>query len=473
MGELDDFELRLSYRIVAGNSGIQYRSKYYGDNVVGGYQADFEAGKTYSGILYEERGRGILAKRGQKVRIDEKGKKNAIGSVGDTNEIQAAIKHEQWNDYIITARGNHLTHTINGHKTIEVIDDHKARRAMKGILALQIHVGPPMVVQFKNIRLKRLKLTDGRKKVVFVAGRPSHRAGDHEHNAGTQLLASCLSHTEGFLTANYVNGPQGKPRCGGDGWPLDPTAFDNADSIVLYMDGGGGHPFGRQSDRLAKVMDRGVGLACLHYAVEVVKGKPGEHFLDWIGGYFETHWSVNPHWELKNGKLAKDHPITRGVPTPFTVNDEWYYNMRFRKDMKGVTPILSGVPPDSTRERGFGPHSGNAYVKSRKGEEEIVAWAAEREGNDGRGFGFTGGHFHRNWGNEGFRKLVLNAIAWVSHAEVPKTGIVSTASDEDLQSNLDPKGRRRRPPQKKAVKPTGAKKFESKTVEKGPIDIEV
>lgn len=162
-GPVDDFELRLSYRIVKGNSGIQYRSKVTEQGaqgpIVGGYQADFEAGTTYSGILYEERGRGILAQRGQKTRITahESGKHKieVTGSVGDSQQIQAAIKNEDWNDYVITARGNHLVHMINGKVTIDVTDDDAARATKSGVLALQIHVGPPMTVQFKNIRIKK------------------------------------------------------------------------------------------------------------------------------------------------------------------------------------------------------------------------------------------------------------------------------------------------------------------------------
>ncbi len=98
-----------------------------------------------------------MATRGQKVVIDSQGKKNVVGSVGDSAAIQAAIKHEGWNDYIITARGNHLTHTINSKTTIDVTDNQQSHRAMSGILALQLHAGPPMVVQFKNIRIKVLK----------------------------------------------------------------------------------------------------------------------------------------------------------------------------------------------------------------------------------------------------------------------------------------------------------------------------
>lgn len=170
-GKVGDFELRLSYRIVKGNSGIQYRSKVLGQGdfgpIVGGYQADFEAGTKYSGILYEEKGRGILALRGEKVRIDgvkevktkrgvrQQPVKKVTGSLGDTVEIQKGIKSEQWNDYRIVAKGNHLQHFINGMQTVDVTD-HGPGNAKSGVLALQIHVGPPMVVQFKNIRIKKL-----------------------------------------------------------------------------------------------------------------------------------------------------------------------------------------------------------------------------------------------------------------------------------------------------------------------------
>ena len=161
-GKVGDFELTFQYRIVGGNSGVQYRSKEQapGENgpIVGGYQADFEAGKTYSGILYEERGRGILANRGQKTKIvtDADGKKHKVevsGSVGDSNAIQAGIKNEDWNEYRIVAKGNHLQHFINGKQTVDVTDEH-AGAAKEGILALQIHAGPAMTVQFKDLLLK-------------------------------------------------------------------------------------------------------------------------------------------------------------------------------------------------------------------------------------------------------------------------------------------------------------------------------
>ena len=163
-GTVDDFELRLSYRIVNGNSGIQYRSRVAEQGpqgpIVGGYQADFEAGKTYSGILYEERGRGILAQRGEKTRIVSadggKHKVEVTGTVGASDAIQGAIKSEDWNDYVVVARGNHLVHTINGRTTVDVTDEDAAHAAKSGVLAFQVHVGPPMTVQFKNVRIKKL-----------------------------------------------------------------------------------------------------------------------------------------------------------------------------------------------------------------------------------------------------------------------------------------------------------------------------
>lgn len=160
-GTVANFELRLKYRILNGNSGIQYRSQLVDAEkfIVGGYQADFEAGKTYSGILYEERGRGILAERGQRTRIKEvngQTKVQVIGKLAESAELQAAIKPEQWNDYHIVANGNHLMHFINGRMTVDVIDEQAAKAAQSGILAFQIHVGPPMLVQFKDVELLQL-----------------------------------------------------------------------------------------------------------------------------------------------------------------------------------------------------------------------------------------------------------------------------------------------------------------------------
>jgi uncharacterized protein (TIGR03067 family) len=164
-GTVSDFELRFSYKAVPNNtknfanSGVQYRSKVFdADNwVVGGYQADLEAGPTYTGILYEEKmSRGIMAARGEKVVWNKECKKEVTGSLGSGEELGKAIKSGDWNDYVVIAKGNHLQHFINGKQMVDVTDDCESKRAMNGVLALQLHAGDPMTVQFRNLRLQNL-----------------------------------------------------------------------------------------------------------------------------------------------------------------------------------------------------------------------------------------------------------------------------------------------------------------------------
>jgi hypothetical protein len=164
-GEASDFTLVLKYKMTPGdekkftNSGIQYRSKVIDAEkfIVGGYQADFEYGDKYSGILYEEKGRGILALRSQQVVLKQgekpaKPKIEVTGSTGDSKEIQAAINKDDWNEYKIVAEGNHVQHFINGKLTADVTDE-TAEAPKSGVIALQMHQGPPMQVQFKDIVL--------------------------------------------------------------------------------------------------------------------------------------------------------------------------------------------------------------------------------------------------------------------------------------------------------------------------------
>lgn len=273
------------------------------------------------------------------------------------------------------------------------------------------------------------------KKIVFIAGKPSHGPGDHEHRAGCLLLQKCLSGIPGITSVVYSNG-----------WPSEANAFDGADAVVIFSDGGGGHPAiqGNRLQVLGDLMKKGVGFGCIHYAVEVPKDRGGKEFLSWIGGYFETDWSVNPFWEAEFTKFP-DHPVTRGVK-PFKMMDEWYYHMRFVDGMKGVTPILSALPPESTLKRPDGPHSNNPYVRQAvltNKEPQHVMWVYERP-DGGRGFGFTGGHSHKNWKNESFRKVVLNAILWIAKVEVPPNGVDCQLTEEDFTVNLDPKGQPRR-----------------------------
>jgi hypothetical protein len=439
---VDDFELKLEYKIVNGNSGVQYRSFEAGEKwVVGGYQADIDSTDRYTGILYSERERQILCERGQKTTVGEDHKPKVTGSLGDAKELQAKIKKEDWNEYHLIAQGNHFTHRINGVTMAEVVDEDrptfeagKPGRRANGILALQLHAGPSMKVQFRNIRLRRTPLA-GAKKVVFVAGNPSHGFGAHDHKSGCNLLKNHLEQS-GVGIVGTVYFP---------GWPKDPTAFDNANAVVVYSDGGGGHPIVQHVDEMMALARKGLGLGFIHYAVEVEKGKVGDAFLDWTGGYFEMNWSVNPHWTIRDPVLAKNHPVTRGV-RPYSVNDEWYFHMRMRDE--GVTPILSAVAPPETMSRPDGTHSGNPAVREsvRKGELQHLVWARQRP-DGGRGFGFTGGHVHWNWGHPMHRRLALNAIAWIAGVEVPPGGVADaevtveellTNHDEPIPPNFDP-----------------------------------
>jgi type 1 glutamine amidotransferase len=273
------------------------------------------------------------------------------------------------------------------------------------------------------------------KKIVFIAGPPSHGPGEHEHRAGCLLLKSCLDPVPGVSSVVYSNG-----------WPDNPSAaFADAAAVVVYSDGGGGHPL-LQNDHLKTIgdlMNKGVGLVCLHYAVEPTMEKGEKEFIDWIGGCFEVNRSVNPTWTADFAQLPK-HPIARGI-NPFKILDEWYFYMRFRDGMQGVAPILSAIPPQSTMNRPDGAHEGNPEVRAavKRNEPQHMAWAAERA-NGGRGFGFTGGHYHKNWGNEDVRKLVLNAILWTAKVEVPADGVPSKVTSDELKQNLDPKGQRKR-----------------------------
>lgn len=162
-GEVADFELELDYKMVGNNSGIQYRSKLIDAEkfIVGGYQADIDTSKDgkpprYSGINYEEKGRGTMAERGQRTTVSADGKKHPV-KFAESDDLAKHIKVEDWNHYKIVAKGNVLSHYINGHLMSEVIDNQVEKAATKGVLAFQIHVGPPMVVQFKNIFLKEWK----------------------------------------------------------------------------------------------------------------------------------------------------------------------------------------------------------------------------------------------------------------------------------------------------------------------------
>jgi hypothetical protein len=155
-GKVGNFHLKLKFRMTDGNSGIQYRSQEHDDFVVGGYQADADFGKQWVGILYDERGRGILATRMESVTIKENGEKSVEKSDGDEKEFLDKYDPSQWNTYEIIADGNQLQHIVNGVTTVKVVDQQSEASESEGILAFQLHSGPPMKVQFKDILLKSL-----------------------------------------------------------------------------------------------------------------------------------------------------------------------------------------------------------------------------------------------------------------------------------------------------------------------------
>lgn len=265
------------------------------------------------------------------------------------------------------------------------------------------------------------------KRIVLLAGNPSHGYGSHEHLAGCRILAEAIERSAPGVQCDVIGG----------GWPEDDARLEGADAIVMYCDGGGGHPALKHLATLEKHIQRGAGFVCLHYGVEVPEDKGGPEFLRWLGGYFEANWSVNPHWNASFSSFP-DHPVTRGV-TPFEANDEWYFHMRFRPEMQGITPILSAVPPASTMSRPDGPHSGNPAVRAEvaKGLPQHMAWVYERP-DGGRSFGFTGGHFHWNWGRPEIIRLVTNAICWTAKVDIPAGGLkVDGPSIQTLQEGQD------------------------------------
>ncbi len=280
---------------------------------------------------------------------------------------------------------------------------------------------------------------DGKQKLVFIAGKPSHPPGMHEFRAGSLLLEKCLQSVPNLVVDRHDNG-----------WVSDEKTFADADAVVIYADGGGKHPavVNGHLETLRKLMSKGVGFGCMHYGVEVVATEAGKEFQEWLGGHYENSFSCNPIWDANYKELPK-HAITRGV-LPFTTKDEWYFQMRFRPTFKdGITlaedatakfaPLLTATPTDATRDGPYvypkGPYP---HIQTEKGQPETMMWAIERA-DGGRGFGFTGGHFHDNWGNDNVRKVVLNALLWVTKVEVPEKGVESSVSADELKQNLDPK----------------------------------
>ncbi len=255
--------------------------------------------------------------------------------------------------------------------------------------------------------------------VLLVAGAPSHGPGEHRFPDGVTLLAEALQGSVSGLRAEVSLG-----------WPSD-ALLARAATVVLYSDGLDGHVAKGHVPALKRHTDAGRGLAVLHFAVEPAPGDLADYLLETIGGRFETDWSVNPLWKVEHPILAA-HEVTRGV-APFALDDEWYFHLRFRP---GVVPVLQAVPPESSLGQD-GPRSGNPAVRAAlaKAEPQTLGWVYEGAGV--RTFGFTGGHYHRNWSDDNFRKLVLNGIVWTAGLAVPANGVVSAVAKIPRYATID------------------------------------
>ncbi len=262
-------------------------------------------------------------------------------------------------------------------------------------------------------------------RIVFLAGGRSHGPGEHEFRAGCMLLARALNEQSGLpVKAEVIQG-----------WPADPTVLDGAQALVFYSDATSvvGHGW----DKTDALVRGGTGVMFMHYAVHPSAADGEKYFRPWIGGAFETGWSVNPHWIADLEPLA-GHPVARGITGPVVCLDEFYYNMRFRPQRGEVLDLVTATPARERMIRYI--NLWNEHGVAGLAKKQSLMWGVERP-DGGRGVGFTGGHYHRNWAVDGFRTMVLNAIVWTAGLDVPAGGVRSRpVSEDDLNANLDDKG---------------------------------
>jgi type 1 glutamine amidotransferase len=251
------------------------------------------------------------------------------------------------------------------------------------------------------------------KKIVLLGMKTDHKAGEHEYMAGLALLAECLRQTPGvevtIIQAPELPGKKGD-KAWAPGWPAEAKALDNADCIVCFCRRAGNYILmdGERKEKFLELMKKGVGFVSLHWAVETDKQFGDPTFMAIQGGYYEPGYSTNPHNTATVQQPDPMHPISRGWK-PFEARDEFYFKMRLMPDAKPVlTATLTG------------------YDKKQY-KDEVIGWVYVRKDNkgphgDGRSFGFTGCHFHLNWGIPEFRRMVVNGILWTAGVDVPQGG---------------------------------------------------
>jgi len=242
------------------------------------------------------------------------------------------------------------------------------------------------------------------RKIVLVGMKRDHGPGEHEYMAGLAILAECLKQTPGVEVTTV------KLDFGDKGWPAEAKALEDANTIVCFMRAGGQY-FLTNKERKAKleeIMKKGTGFVALHWAVEGPKNV-GDPYMAILGGYYEPGFSRNPHNTSKVKAADAAHPVGHGWKE-FQARDEWYFKIRLLPEAKAV------VTAESLTDRDKSVHKG-----------ETIGWTYERKGDKGpqgpgRSFGFTGCHFHVNFGIPEFRKLIVNGILWTADVNVPAEG---------------------------------------------------
>jgi hypothetical protein len=253
-------------------------------------------------------------------------------------------------------------------------------------------------------------------KIVFIAGSNFYKPGEHEYIGGCAVLMDLVQQTPGTFPVLALD------------WPKQPETLTDAKAVVLFRDGGDKHAVidparRKQLDQLAQA---GAGLVFLHQGVDVPNDL-GDAMRDWTGGAFEKGYSKRAHW-VTSFETFGEHPILHGV-TPFRIDDGWLYRLRFVEGMKGVSPLLRTTSPKDP-------------PPAQPGIDDVVSWAYERP-SGGRSFAFTGCHLHASFGEEGYRRMLTNAILWTARFEVPKTGAPVALEAGELPTYLSP------PPPKK------------------------
>ena len=266
--------------------------------------------------------------------------------------------------------------------------------------------------------------TTGKKRILFIAGSTTHRHGIHEYKAGSLLLAKALNESGLPVVAkvHWFN------------WPEDESCLEGVDTIIVYADGGG--DYGEKYAVLDEKYKQGTALMFMHYGVHPTKEVGEKYYNKWMGGYFADAFSVNPSWIAD--MVPKDgHPVARGLSGSIKAFDEFYWNLNFAKDCKDCYPLATGIPTPENMVTYGSSKFWNKDAADKLGTPQSLLWCRD-PADAPRGAGFVGGHFHRNWAIDDYRKLILNTIAWVTKVEVPKDGITSEAvTQEILNQNLN------------------------------------